>query len=87
MGIVWNQRIRHIDRKVRRRESRVLASRDRASRLRQRLGLPSRSLTSDLVFESLHIRMEEGTKPAEQVLPRKCIVNIHRRFDAHGRGT
>ena len=76
MGIVWDQRIRHMGRKVERREHRFLASRDRASGLRQRLGLPSRNLSSDLVFEGLAIRMDVRTKPAEVVLPRKHAFEL-----------
>ena len=63
-------------RKVERREHRFLASRDRASGLRQRLGLPSRNLSSDLVFEGLGIRMDVRTKPAAVVLPHKHAFEL-----------
>ena len=71
MSIVWDQRIRHTDRKVKRRDYRLLATSDREMRRRERSGVPSRAVPSELAFEGIWIRIDARTKTPAEILARK----------------
>jgi hypothetical protein len=57
MSIVWEQRIRSFDRPVKRRNLRLLRAGDRQAAWRAAKGLPSRSLPSELFFETLRLKL------------------------------
>lgn len=55
--IVWRKRIEHIDRPVKVFEFKGLRSRLRKEEVRKRRGLPSRSVSSAVAFESIDIKL------------------------------
>ena len=70
MSTTWEKRIRHVERAVKRRNQRVVASRLRKEKHRQRRGLPTRNLPLKLVFMKFDVRLaaknsqfSSGTEP------------------------
>jgi len=57
MGIVFEQRIRHFDRPIKRRHHRYVAKGLREEARRKMKGLPSRSISSEFFFAKLRLRL------------------------------
>ena len=73
MSIVWDQRIRHFDRPIKRRHYRRLKSRQRKSVWRATRGLPSRNRPWALVTEGLRIKIltKRDTPSQEELVKRR----------------
>lgn len=65
MGIVWEQRIRHVDRPIKRRNRRRAAKWFREEARRKAKGLPSRNIDGELFFARLRLQMTIGVGEAE----------------------
>ena len=74
MGIVWDRSIRHVHRKLKRRDYRLVASSDRATRHPARMGLPSRGLPAELGFEFVKVRVALKTAPSEEMERRSRVL-------------
>ena len=57
MSLTWEKRVRHIDRAIKRRDQRVVASVLRKDKHRRRRGLPTRNVPLQLVFMKLDVRL------------------------------
>jgi hypothetical protein len=57
MSLTWEKRIRHVDRPVKRRNRRILASVLRKEKHRKRQGLPTRNIPLNLVFMKFDVRL------------------------------
>ena len=57
MGIVWDQRIRHVDRPAKRRHWRRMAKCLRDERRRKARGLPSRSIDAQLFIARVRLQL------------------------------
>jgi len=60
MSLTWEQRIRHIDRPIKRRNQRLVASVLRKEKHRKRCGLPTRDVPLQLVFMKFDARLSAG---------------------------
>jgi len=60
MGIVWEKRIRHVDRPIKRRHRRRAAKWLREEARRKTKGLPSRNIDGELLFARLRLQMPSG---------------------------
>ena len=65
MGIVWEQRIRHFDRPIKRRHFRRVAKWLREESRRKTKGLPSRNVDGELFFAKLRLRMSSRVGQTE----------------------
>ena len=59
MSLTWEKRIRQVDRPIKRRNQRFIASVLRKEKHRQRRGLPSRNVPLSLIFMKLDIRLAD----------------------------
>jgi hypothetical protein len=57
VGIVWNQRIKHVDRPIKRRHHRCVAKCLREEAWRKAKGLPSRSIDGHLFLARVRLRL------------------------------
>ncbi len=65
MGIVWEQRIRHVDRPIKRRYRRRAAKWLREEARRKTKGLPSRNIDGELLFAKLRLQRASNVGQTE----------------------
>ncbi len=85
MGIVWEQRIWHVDRPIKRRNRRYAAKWLREDARRETKGLPSRNIDGELVFARLRLQMairvgETGDPEIARQLARVDFEVLRRRL-------
>ncbi len=78
MGIVWNQRIAHFDRPVKRRDRRELRKALRVEETRHRRGLPARVTSFELVIDFMRAQFDfaEGRITQEQATARRSELDF-----------
>ena len=71
MTMTWERRIRHIDRRVKPTDMRGLRQQMIKAKVKERRGLPSRSLPADLVLQSITLKLR--TNGVERL---RCITSM-----------